>query len=510
MLTQKQKQIFEYIKKYTKKKGYSPTQKEIGRRFGLVKSTVHQHIETLKEKGVLNNQARAIEILVHKKSELINIPLLGVIAAGEPIEAIEDTETIKVPKSQLSKSGEHYVLRVQGDSMVDEGIFDGDTVVIRKQPTAENGETVVALINGNEVTLKKIYKEKNKFRLQPANPSIKPIFTKELIVQGKVVSVIRNFDELKNNVQKIKKIKVVKRRVKICKILPINKIIRGDALKELKELPDGSCDVVIADPPYNIGKDFGNNHDKLELPDYVAWCEKWIDECIRIMKPTATMFIYGFSEILAFLSVEIPLKKRWLIWHYTNKNVASLNFWQRSHEAILCCWKNKPIFNKDQVREPYTEGFLNGAAGKIRPGTPGRFGKDEKETIYKAHENGALPRDVIKIAALAGGAGINERWFLCKTCNNVFAPQELKKHRNHNIIKHPTQKPLELSERLIKSAMPQKNGVVLVPFIGSGSECVAAKKLGQSFIGFEINPDYIKIANKFLQETKIQNKLEFI
>ncbi|BCX16108.1 MAG: hypothetical protein KatS3mg098_337 [Candidatus Parcubacteria bacterium] len=136
-----------------------------------------------------------------EKKETVEIPLLGTIAAGQPIEAIEDPEMIEVPKSQLSKSGEHYALRVQGDSMIDEGIYDGDIVIIRKQPIAENGETVVALINDNEVTLKKIYREKNGFRLQPANPKIKPIFTKELIIQGKVISVIRSFGELKEKIK---------------------------------------------------------------------------------------------------------------------------------------------------------------------------------------------------------------------------------------------------------------------------------------------------------------------
>jgi len=201
MLTPRQKQIFEYIKKYIKGKDYSPSLEETGRHFGLAKSTIHQHIKELKEKGYLNKldyQARAIEISKNKKTfDLVKVPLLGTIAAGEPIEAIEDKETIEVPKSQLSKSGEHFALQVRGDSMIDEGIFDGDTVIIRKQPDAENGETVVALINGNEVTLKKIYKEKNGFRLQPANQNLKPIFTRELIIQGKVVSVIRNFEELK-------------------------------------------------------------------------------------------------------------------------------------------------------------------------------------------------------------------------------------------------------------------------------------------------------------------------
>jgi len=207
MLTKRQKQIFDYTKEYIKENDYAPTLEEIKRHFKLSSiSTVHQHIETLKVKGYLKkieNQPRSIELNKKKKiSDLVKIPLLGTIAAGEPIEVFEDPEIIKVQKNLLSKSGEHYALKVQGESMIDEGIFDGSTVIIRKQPTVENGETAVALINGNEVTLKKIYKEKNGFRLQPANPNLKPIFTKELVIQGKVVSVIRTFEELKTKVEK--------------------------------------------------------------------------------------------------------------------------------------------------------------------------------------------------------------------------------------------------------------------------------------------------------------------
>lgn len=277
-----------------------------------------------------------------------------------------------------------------------------------------------------------------------------------------------------------------------------SRIVSGDALEGMAGLSDASCDVIIADPPYNIGKDFGNNDDRRELGEYIDWCKEWINECIRVLKPSGTMFIYGFSEILAHLSVEIPINKRWLIWHYTNKNVASLHFWQRSHEAIICAWKNKPIFNRDEVREPYTEGFLSGAAGKPRKDTLGRYSKGGTATIYKAHQGGALPRDVIKVAALAGGAGMAERWFLCKTCGDVYAPQQLKRHSQHEVMKHPTQKPLELSRKLIASAMPKGRGTVLVPFVGSGSECAAAKQLGQSYIGFEINEDYIRIARKYV------------
>jgi len=206
MLTKRQKQILDYVTKYIKENDYAPSLEETRRHFRLSSiATIHQHIKTLKEKGYLiktENQPRSIELNKKRRnSNLISIPLLGIIAAGEPIEAIENKETIEVPKSQLSKSGEHFALRVSGDSMINEGIFDGDTVVIRKQPTVDNGETAVALINGNEVTLKKIYKEKNGFKLQPANPNLKPIFTKELIIQGKVVSVIRTFEELKEKIK---------------------------------------------------------------------------------------------------------------------------------------------------------------------------------------------------------------------------------------------------------------------------------------------------------------------
>ena len=213
------------------------------------------------------------------------------------------------------------------------------------------------------------------------------------------------------------------------------------------------------------------------MDDYLLWCDNWITECLRILKPEGTLYIYGFSEILAFIRTRIYCNVRWLIWHYTNKVTPSLNFWQRTHESILCCYKNKPVFNRDDVREPYTESFLKNAAGKVRKATKGRFSNGEKETTYTAHEGGALPRDVIKVAALAGGAGKKER------------------------VDHPTQKPLTLCDTLLKASL-NKNAptLLVVPFAGSGSECVSAKKNNINFIGFEINNDYIKIANERLNE----------
>lgn len=255
------------------------------------------------------------------------------------------------------------------------------------------------------------------------------------------------------------------------------KVIEGDTLKVLPTLKDNSSQIILADPPYNIGKDFGNNSDKQSIQNYLEWSDEWIKECLRILKPNGTMFIYGFSETLALILARIPheINRRWIVWHYTNKNVASLNFWQRSHESILVLWKEDKVFNRDAVREPYTDGFLKGAAGKERKATKGRFSNGEKTTTYNAHEGGALPRDVIKIPALAGGAGAKER------------------------VDHPTQKPLALCEKLLLSCMqPQDEGYVLVPFAGSGSECIAAKKLELPFIGIEINPQYIKLINERL------------
>jgi len=199
MLTPKQKLIFEYIKKYIEKKGYSPSLEDMGRHFRLAKSTVHQHVEALTAKGYLRkteNISRSIELNEKEGGRgLVNIPIVGTIAAGQPIEAIEiPDKTIAVPKNEISKFYNHYALRVQGDSMVDDGIFDGDIVIIRKQETADDGQTIVAIIDDDEATLKKIYKEKSRIRLQPSNQEMLPIYRREVEVRGVVVKIVRNLE----------------------------------------------------------------------------------------------------------------------------------------------------------------------------------------------------------------------------------------------------------------------------------------------------------------------------
>jgi len=287
--------------------------------------------------------------------------------------------------------------------------------------------------------------------------------------------------------------------------MEINKIHLMDCIEGLKQIESNSADIVLVDPPYNIGKDFGNSKYKLKIDEYVAWVKEWLAESERILKDSGTMFIYGFSEILAHISVNVSIPHRWLVWHYTNKVTPTSKFWQRSHESIIIAWKDKAerIFNLDAVREPYTETYKKqyGSGKVVRPASKGRFQsktEEGQETLYKPHEGGALPRDVLKVSALAGGAALKERWFYCKTCDKVCEPKQLKNHKEHETMKHPTQKPFGLTERLFKSCKPEKNGLVVVPFVGSGSELVVAKKLDLNFIGFEINQDYIKLANGIL------------
>jgi site-specific DNA-methyltransferase (adenine-specific) len=280
-----------------------------------------------------------------------------------------------------------------------------------------------------------------------------------------------------------------------------NRVVLKDVLEGLRSLPDSSVDILICDPPYNIGKDFGNNKDFMPMDDYVEWSLKWLTEGMRVLSPTGTFYVYGFSEILAHLFVAADATfKRWLVWHYTNKNVASLPYWQRSHEALIVLGHGRPTFNRDEVREPYTDTYLNNAAGKTRAATLSRFSNGSKTTIYSAHAKGALPRDVIKVPALAGGAGARERAHFCLTCGELVFGKEKRKHEGHALITHPTQKPLELTTRLVKAA---KNLIgpttCVVLFAGSGAELVAARKEGCEVVGFEINPDYVSMGNAWLK-----------
>src|SRR3989338_10115611 len=203
-LYRKQKQILDFISQYIQKSGYSPTLQEIADAMSLSSlATVHEHLQALVKKGVIKRfegAVRGIEVLDEKISATLNgieLPLVGRIAAGQPIEAIENPlATVTVSPDMVSKFKRFYVLQVKGDSMIKEGIYDGDYVVIQSQDTAKNGDIVVALLDNGFATLKSFYRENNgKIRLQPANSKMDPIIVdaNSLTIQGKVTGVIRKF-----------------------------------------------------------------------------------------------------------------------------------------------------------------------------------------------------------------------------------------------------------------------------------------------------------------------------
>jgi len=198
-LTDKQKIFLNYISKYMDEWGMAPSFDEICAEFKFNSyNTVTTYLKVLERKGYIRlpkekNRKRAIEVISPVETRRFEFPLLGVVAAGKPIEAVEDVRAIEVPPSMIG-SGDHFVLQIKGDSMQEDGILDGDFVVIRKQPTAENGETVVVLIN-NEATVKKYFKRKNQVELRPAHTGMKPIRVKQgdLRIEGKVVGVMRHY-----------------------------------------------------------------------------------------------------------------------------------------------------------------------------------------------------------------------------------------------------------------------------------------------------------------------------
>ena len=198
-LTRRQREILDYLKEFIDERGYAPSLEEIGARFGLSSlATVHKHLMNLQEKGFIRrawNRSRSVELVQTRAGgRAVDLPLLGYVAAGEPIEAVVGAETVTVPED-LVGARETYALRVRGSSMIDEQIRDGDLVVVEDRQVARNGEMVVALIDGSDVTLKTFYREKNHIRLQPANKALAPIIARPetVRVQGVVIGVMRRY-----------------------------------------------------------------------------------------------------------------------------------------------------------------------------------------------------------------------------------------------------------------------------------------------------------------------------
>lgn len=201
ILPKKKQKILQFLKDYIKEHGYAPTLTAITKEFKLSSlATVHEHLQFLENNGFIirdKNQPRDITILQldkeSTKETLVLVPVVGLITAGEPIEAIEDRE-LEIPVSkEIIKNKNSYILKVKGDSMIESLISDGDFVICEKTEYAKNGDTVVALLEDGTATLKKFFKTRNYIRLQPANKKYKPLYTKNVVIQGKVLGIIRKF-----------------------------------------------------------------------------------------------------------------------------------------------------------------------------------------------------------------------------------------------------------------------------------------------------------------------------
>jgi len=473
-LTKRQKQILDFIAEYIKKSDISPTYEEIKKRFKLkAPSTVHQHIEALIEKGYLNKNenSRGVEI---KKSidDFVSIPLAGSITAGRPIEAIEEKETIAVPRINLPLGKEIFALKVIGDSMIQDNINDGDIVLVKKQSTANNGDKVVALIDNYEATLKKLYIEKNKIRLQPANAKYKPIFIEpeSLTIQGVVIDVIKNYTEEKIvEKKKNKKIEIES----IQKFL--NKVIKGDCLGVMKNFPDKSVDMILCDLPYGTTQ----NHWDSIIPLDQLWAHYE-----RIIKDNGVIALTGQGLFTANLMLSNPKLFKYKVTWVKSKPTNFLNAKKqplRKHEDICIFYKNQPLYTPQMTYgEPYNKGFrkdqLTGSYGDFK-------------TVEVKSNGERYPTDVVYF----------------------------KTAESEGVVYHPTQKPVELGRYLVRT-FTKEGDVVLDNTCGSGSFLVSAVLEGRKFIGIEKNEevylfkkhevDYIDICRRRIKEAEQKYKIE--
>lgn len=460
MITKRQKQILDFITRYGEHHKISPSLEEIKRHFRLRSvSNIHQHIEALKKKGYLNkseNQPRSIEI--RKSSKLIRVPLLGIIAAGQPIEAIENKESIVVPKNKLPRVSEVYALRVQGDSMIDDNINDGDTILIKKQSTAENGDKVVALLNGNEATLKTFYKEKGQIRLQPANRNYQPIIVKrgqEFSLQGVLFDVIKTSEAEQSTQSFVLPSKEnIQQRGSIFDYL--NKVYNGDIMHVLKDLPDNSIDMIFGDPDYNVGIKYGSNNYTKNFDDYINWYIELTRESMRVLKNNGNLFMFNYPQQNAHLRV------KYLDLHFPNIN-----------EYV---W----VYNTNVGHTPKRFTTAHRSILHVRKNADNKFFKDAVALPYK----NPTDRRIRQNLANGSKGRMPYSWFEFNLVKNV------SKEKTY----HACQIPQKLTEMLIKAATKPKD-IVLVLFGGSGAEIDVCKNLNRQFISAEIDKKYCDIIN---------------
>ena len=469
-ITKRQKQIYDFIKSYIDKKDLSPTLEEIKKHFRLSSlSTIHQHVGTLEDKGFLikdNNLARGIS-LKEKTFNLVNIPLLGTIAAGQPIEAIEEKETIAVPQSKLPRSGEFYALRVVGNSMIDENINNGDIILVKQQSIAENGQKVVALIDNHEATLKKFYKERGHIRLQPANKKIEPIIIRngrDFAIQGIVVDVIReeapvaiSFPETKPEIKQYKK-------------TPLNKILCGDAVEVMQAMPPASVNLVVTSPPYDKLRNYNG---------YAFNFEGIARGLFRVIKKGGVLV--------------------WVVGDKINKGNKSLTSFKQAlffqglgfnvHDVMIYRKKNTPFMRSNAYTNCYEFMFV------FSKGSPKTFNALKTKTIRQGQE--LLPFN-------KRADGINKKTLgelkPKKTKTNIweYAVGLHGSTSDKIAFQHTAIFPEKLAEDHILS-WTKTGDVVFDPMCGSGTTCKMAAINKRHYIGCDISKEYVELTKKRLK-----------
>lgn len=479
-LTKRQKEVLKFITAYQRRKDYAPSLEEIRQHFKLASvSTAHFHISHLRDLGYLakeENTPRGIDAV--GQEEMVTIPLLGAIAAGQPIEAVQENDQIAVPKHKLPTSGEVYALRVIGDSMVEENINNGDIVLVRHQTTAENGQKVVALIDDYGATLKKYYREKGHIRLQPANKNVEPIIIrngKDISIQGVVLDIVKSADDEKDSPQsgvhispasqqmlfESRKINIANQYNKKADVV----LFKGDCLDLMRSLPDKSIKLVVTSPPYNIGKEYEK---RSGLDVYLAGQEEVMKEAVRVLSDDGSICwqvgnhiakdgeVFPLDALIYAIGKKLGLKLRnRIIWRFGHGLHCTKRFSGR-HETIVWFTKSDNYtFNLDPVRVP-----------QKYPGKK-NFKKNEKYGTLSGNPLGKNPEDV---------------WDIPNVKNNH--PEK---------VNHPCQFPIELVERLVLS-MTNPGDVVLDPYLGVGSAICAAVIHNRKGYGSDIMKEYLDIA----------------
>ena len=474
MLTKRQKQILDFINEQLERHDVAQTLEEIAKHFRLASaSTVHEHLEQLQKKGFLrkkHGQARAIS--TKQEDNLVRIPLLGSIAAGQPIQELLHNEFVAVPQHSIPSGASVYALKVLGDSMIEENINDGDTILVRHQETAENGQKVVALLDNFGATLKKFYREHGRIRLQPANKNIEPIIVRngrDIAIQGIVLGIIPGQIGPKIRLQEHQEAKQYSK-------LPLNQIICGDAVAELQKIPSNSIDLVVTSPPYDAIRTY--NGFSLNLPAVGK-------ELYRVLKDggIAAMVIQdstknfgksltSFRTILDWCdNAGFKLFETVIYRKYGTEGAWWKHRFRVDHEYMPIFLKgNRPsFFNKEPLKIPSKHG------GKVMTGSGNR------------RTDGTTTQTITRM--------INEM-----KCRGTVWDYLNAGDKNPLKRKHPATFPDKIPTDFVQCFCPS-SGVVLDPFIGCGSTAVAAKQLGRNYIGIDVSKEYCELTKERLRAT---------